>query len=192
MTLLTFLKGSGFSTNFERIFFSALLSFSVNLVGQLPKTTFEFLSILFFLQLHITTCQVQQRRERGQGAPGELPPSCWLAIILQKARLLHFLERWDANPITYSWFPWLYIFLSYFLFLFVCYLILLSQGATCIDTMKFCRIVADRGKCDADNIKVTINTVTKIKKRQECTNFAHKKTTTKCWFSRSIFCKCET
>ena len=84
MTLLAFLKKSGFSTNFERIFFSALLSFSVNLVGQLPITTFEFLSILFFLQLHITTCQVQQRREQGQGAPGELPPSCWLAIILQK------------------------------------------------------------------------------------------------------------
>ena len=55
-------------------------------------------------------------------------------------------------------------FLSYFLFLFVCNLILLSQGATCIDTMKFCRIVADRGKCDADNIKVTTNTSTKIKK----------------------------
>ena len=30
--------------------------------------------------------------------------------------------------------------------------------------MKFCRIVADRGKCDADNIKVTTNTSTKIKK----------------------------
>jgi len=28
-----------------------------------------------------------------------------------------------------------------------------APGATCIDTMKFCRIVADRGKCDADNIK---------------------------------------
>ena len=84
--MFTFLKKSDSSNNLEPTFFNALLSFSGNLVGQ----------------LHITLCQVQQRRERGQGAPGELPPSCWLAIILQKARLLHFLERWDANPITYS------------------------------------------------------------------------------------------
>ena len=78
--------------------------FSRNLVLQLTWNLSSLVPCYHSLEIykvgqHITTRQVQLR-QRGQGASGELPPSCWLAIILQKARLLYFLERWDANLVT--------------------------------------------------------------------------------------------